>query len=60
MRNHQTRKREIEGILEASKYLASKQGIILTLDEKEEINIDDITIKILPAYYYLLFGEMCK
>ncbi|MFP3293963.1 MAG: ATP-binding protein [Hydrogenobaculum sp.] len=51
----QTKQREIEGILEASKYLGSKEGIILTFDEKDEISINGIDIKILPAYYYLLF-----
>ncbi|HEK25399.1 MAG: ATPase [Hydrogenobaculum sp.] len=53
--SYKTKQREIEGILEASKYLGSKEGIILTLDEKDELSIDGIDIKILPAYYYLLF-----
>mgnify|MGYP001626338149 CR=1 FL=1 len=52
---YKTKQREIEGILEASKYLGSKEGIILTLDEKDELTIDGIDIKVLPAYYYLLF-----
>ncbi len=52
--NPQTRKREIEGLLEASKYIGSRKAMILTFDEKDEFNIDGVEITLLPVYYYVL------
>ncbi|SNZ02719.1 hypothetical protein SAMN06265182_0192 [Persephonella hydrogeniphila] len=52
--NEETKEREINGLLEAAKFLNVKNGIILTFDEFDQIINDDIEIKIFPAYYYLI------
>jgi predicted AAA+ superfamily ATPase len=50
--SEKTKKREINGLLEAAKFLNVKNGIILTFDEFEELTINNIEIKIFPFYYY--------
>ena len=49
-----TKKREIEGLVEALKYLNLKEGIIITFDEKDELEVGNYKIKIIPAYEYLI------
>ncbi len=49
-----TKKREIEGLVEALKYFDLNEGLILTFDEKDELEVDSYKIKIIPAYEYLL------
>ncbi|WP_297453897.1 ATP-binding protein [Persephonella sp.] len=50
----ETRKREIEGLIEALKFLGLDKGLIITLDEKEELKMNNYKIDIIPAYEYLL------
>ncbi len=50
-----TKKREIEGLVEALKYFNLKEGLILTLDEKDELEVENYKIKIIHAYEYLLW-----
>ena len=50
----ETRKREIEGLIEALKFLGLNKGVIITLDEKEELEVNNYKIDIIPAYEYLL------
>jgi len=52
-----TRKREIEGLLDACKSYNLKTGLILTEDEEEELEQDGIKIKILPIWKWLLIVD---
>ena len=55
MGNGETRRREIDGILEASKATGCKNLYIITYDSVEEINIDDDTvIHVIPVWRWLL------
>jgi len=50
------REREIKGIIDACKHLGINKGIIITYDDEEELKVEDIYIKILPIWKWLL-GE---
>jgi predicted AAA+ superfamily ATPase len=52
--NEKNRKREIEGLLEAIRRFDLKSGIIITLNQEEEINIDSKKILIIPAWRWFL------
>ncbi len=52
LHSENTLKREVDGLLEAIKFLRVKTGIIITFDKKDELIINDIKIDIVPAYYY--------
>ena len=55
MSNEETRSREINGIVEASKAIGCKNLYIITYDSAEEINIDkDTVIHVLPVWRWLL------
>lgn len=49
-----TRKREISGLTEAMKQYDLKEGLILTLDEEEEVTVSGLSIKIKPVWKWLL------
>lgn len=49
-----TKKREIEGLLEALARYKLKSGLVLTENETDTIKIENRTIKILPLWYWLL------
>jgi predicted AAA+ superfamily ATPase len=49
-----TKKREIEGLLEALNKFRLKEGLILTEDNYGTFKINNKTIKILPTWYWLL------
>lgn len=49
-----TRKREIEGLLECLRQHKIKQGIILTEDEHDSLEINGFSVKVLPLWYWLL------
>ncbi len=48
------REREVYGIVEAANRIRSKEGFILTFNEDDEYVIEDINIKIIPAWKWLL------
>lgn len=50
----ETKKREVNGILETLEQLKLQHGLILTEDEHEVIENNDYTIEILPIWYWLL------
>ena len=55
MSNDDTRSREINGIVEASKAIGCKNLYIITYDSVEEINIDnDTVIHVIPVWRWLL------
>ncbi len=49
-----TRKREIEGLMEASDYFNCRNLRILTFDQEEEIKVDGRIIRIVPAWKEML------
>ena len=49
-----TRKREIDGLLEAMEYFKLKNAYLVTEDEDTTIEIEDKKIFIVPLYKYLL------
>ena len=57
MRDKETRKRELEGILEASLVTRCDSLIILTNDEEGEITEKGKTIKVLPVWKWLLLKK---
>lgn len=55
MRDEETRTREINGIIEASKVTGCKNLYIITYDSSEEIKIDnDTVIHVIPVWRWLL------
>jgi hypothetical protein len=50
-----TKKREIEGLVEAMHIYHLREGIILTENEQETIKVDDLTISVIPIWKWLLF-----
>lgn len=51
-----TRKREIEGLMEASIFFNCRNLKILTYDQEEEINVGSRIIRIVPAWKEMLMG----
>jgi len=49
-----TKKREIDSLLKGMRELATEKSTIITWDEKENIQIGSKTIRIIPAYEWLL------
>jgi predicted AAA+ superfamily ATPase len=52
--NDLNRAREVDGVVEACKFLGVKRGLILTNEDEEELNFDEITIDVIPASKWLL------
>lgn len=48
------RERELNGLVGAAKFIRSKEGYILTYDEEDESMAEDIHVKIIPAWKWLL------
>lgn len=54
MRDDKTRKREIEGLLEAMNAYGLSEGYILTMEEKEELQVEGKTIHVIPTWEWML------
>jgi hypothetical protein len=52
--NDLNRTREVEGVVEACKFLGVKRGLILTNEDEEELKFDEIIVDVIPAYKWLL------
>ncbi len=52
--NDSSKKREVDGVIEASSAIGSKEGLILTYDDEGEEKIDGVAIQILPVWKWLL------
>ena len=52
--NASNKEREVEGLMEAMRYFKIKDGIILTLDQTEEIVSENKRIRIVPAWRWML------
>ncbi len=48
------REREISSITKAAKHIGTGTGYILTYNEKDEFVSEDINIKVIPAWKWLL------
>jgi predicted AAA+ superfamily ATPase len=51
--NHDNRSRETEGLLEAMKFFKKKEGMIITLNQRDIIKIGDYQIELIPAADFL-------
>lgn len=51
--DQRTRKREIRGLVTACKKLGLSHGIIISLDDQEQITVDTIAITVLPVVQFL-------
>jgi len=52
-----TRKREMDGLLEAMRTYYLEEGLLLTEDDFEDTATDDLMIKIRPVWYWLQKGK---
>lgn len=52
--NEKNKEREIDGLVECCKRLNKTKGLILTNDQKDEIKVENTSIKILPVWKWLL------
>lgn len=48
------KEREVNGLIEAMRYFNMKEGTILTLDQTEEIVLENRRIRVLPAWRWML------
>lgn len=58
IKNQDTKKREIKGLLAACDFLKCKTGIIVTYEEEANETISDINIITIPAYKFILNKTM--
>ena len=58
LHDEDTRVREIEGLLEAAQATGCHNLIILTLEEEEEIEIEEYNIQVLPIWKWMLQGTL--
>jgi uncharacterized protein len=52
------KERELNGLLEASRHVGTKEGLILTFIDEDDFYLDSINIKIVPAWKWLLSLEL--
>lgn len=52
MKTEETRQREVKGLVKACKATDAKKGIIISYDTVGEITVEDITIKLIPAWQW--------
>jgi uncharacterized protein len=50
----QNEKRETEGLIEALTHLNLKEGLIITLEQEDELLVQDKTIHLIPAWKWML------
>ncbi|GAB4288115.1 MAG: ATP-binding protein [Marinilabiliales bacterium] len=55
--NEETLNREVKGLVEAVKYLITSHGYLVTMDDEKELQMDGITIHIIPAWKFFLKWE---
>ena len=56
--NKENTEKEIEGLIEACKFLNKKRGIIITYDEERSLEIEGMSIDILPAWKWGIINEV--
>ena len=60
LHNDETRKREINGLLDAMNTYSLKQGLILTENDEDNIKVNNKEITILPVWKWLLQYKLSK
>lgn len=58
--NNETRSREIKGLIDALNFYNLDDGLIITTDKEEDIEISGKKISIVPAWKWLLFNKKPK
>lgn len=54
LNNIDTREREIRSLIRAAKIYKTEEITIITLDEEDIINVDDMRISVVPAWKWML------
>lgn len=54
MNDEETRKREVDGLLEAAQATGCRELIIVTMDMETEWQEQDMVIRVLPAWKWML------
>lgn len=54
--NNENIKRETDGLIEACRWLNIKEGEIITYDEEKEMKLEGVSIKVIPAWKWLIQG----
>jgi len=54
LENGKTKERKIRGLVEACNKINVKRGVIITFDQKEVFEYQDIKIEVIPVYQYFL------
>jgi hypothetical protein len=49
-----TKKRELRGLVEACRFLNVTEGTIITFDQEETIQLDEIKVNVVAFYKYFL------
>lgn len=57
LENSETKQREIRALINAASELKLTRGVIITAMETEELHIENLTIKVVPAYYFLCLKD---
>jgi predicted AAA+ superfamily ATPase len=52
--NISSEKREIKGLLEAMRSLDIREGLVLTYDQEEALTVEGVTVKVIPAWKWML------
>jgi predicted AAA+ superfamily ATPase len=52
--NRDNREREINGLLEAMKKFKLKEGLILTYNQEDQFDIDNLVIRAIPLWKWLI------
>ena len=56
MKDEKTRKRELDGLLEAMEYFRQDTAYLITKDEDSVVEMDGKKVYIVPLYKYLIEG----
>jgi predicted AAA+ superfamily ATPase len=54
--DHDTLKREVEGLKEAMKFFKMTEGYILTMNQKDSLETEGLTIKVMPVFEFITSG----
>lgn len=57
LKNNDTRAREVRALSQAMEELSLKKGVIITLEEEEEITVPQGTLSVIPAWKFLLTNQ---
>jgi hypothetical protein len=52
--NNENKKREVSGLVEAMQYMNLDQGMILTMSQEEELEVENKKIRLIPVWKWLI------